>query len=159
MAKRSAGILLYKRSGGELLVLLAHPGGPFWQNRDLGAWTIPKGESGSGEAPEDAARREFREELGSDATGTLQTLGEIVQKGGKHVIAFALEGDFDAATLRSNTFEIEWPPRSGRRQAFPEVDKAEWMTLSAAREKILPSQAILLDRLALNLQGGRSISR
>ena len=148
MAKRSAGILLYKRSAGELLVLLAHPGGPFWRQRDVGAWTIPKGEFDSGEAAEDVARREFREELGVDAAGTLQPLGEITQKGGKHVVAFALEGDFDTTTLRSNTFEIEWPPRSGRKQAFPEVDRVEWMTLTAAREKILPSQAVLLERLA-----------
>lgn len=148
MPKRSAGILLYKRSAGELLVLLAHPGGPFWQKRDDGAWTIPKGEFGSGETAEDAARREFREELGVDATGTLQPLGEIVQKGGKHVIAFALEGDFDVAALRSNTFDIEWPPRSGRIKSFPEVDKVQWMTLVAARQKILPAQSPLLDRLA-----------
>jgi predicted NUDIX family NTP pyrophosphohydrolase len=148
MAKRSAGILLYKREAGELLVLLAHPGGPLWQKRDLGAWTIPKGEFGPDEEAEDAARREFREELGIDASGTLQPLGEIVQRGGKHVIAFALEGDFDVATLRSNTFEIEWPPRSGRMQGFAEVDRAEWMTLSIARQKILPQQVVLLDRLA-----------
>lgn len=148
MPKRSAGILLYKRSAGELLVLLAHPGGPLWQKRDDGAWTIPKGEFGSGETAEDAARREFREELGFDATGTLQPLGEIVQKGGKHVIAFALEGDFDVAALRSNTFDIEWPPRSGRIKSFPEVDKVQWMTLVAARQKILPAQSPLLDRLA-----------
>lgn len=148
MAKRSAGILLYKRSAGELLVLLAHPGGPFWRQRDVGAWTIPKGEFDSGEAAEDVARREFREELGVDAAGTLRPLGEITQKGGKRVVAFALEGDFDTTTLRSNTFEIEWPPRSGRKQAFPEVDRVEWMTLTAAREKILPSQAVLLERLA-----------
>jgi predicted NUDIX family NTP pyrophosphohydrolase len=148
MTKRSAGILLYKRPGGELLVLLAHPGGPFWQKRDYGAWTIPKGEFDAGEAPEDAARREFREELGVEAVGTLQPLGEIIQKGGKRVIAFALEGDFDAAALRSNTFEIEWPPRSGRTQAFLEVDRVEWMALPVAREKLLPSQVELLDRLA-----------
>jgi len=148
MAKRSAGILLYKRLGGELLVLLAHPGGPFWQKRDYGAWTIPKGEFDSDEAPEDAARREFREELGVEAVGTLQPLGEIVQKGGKQVIAFALEGDFDVATLRSDTFEIEWPPRSGHRTAFPEIDKVEWMTLPVARKMILQGQAVFLDRLA-----------
>lgn len=148
MARHSAGILLYKRCAGELLVLLAHPGGPFWQKRDLGAWTIPKGEFDSDEPAEGAARREFREELGVDASGVLQPLGEVVQKGGKHVIAFALEGDFDVTTLRSNTFEIEWPPRSGRMQPFPEVDKVEWMTLAVARAKILPSQAVLLDRLA-----------
>jgi predicted NUDIX family NTP pyrophosphohydrolase len=147
MIRRSAGILLYRRNGGELEVLLAHPGGPFWQKRDAGAWTIPKGEFDAGEEPEAAARREFREELGIDATGTLQPLGEIVQKGGKHVVAFALEGNFDTATLRSDTFEIEWPPRSGRLRAFPEVDRVEWMTLRAAREKILPSQAVLLERL------------
>jgi predicted NUDIX family NTP pyrophosphohydrolase len=147
MAKRSAGILLYKRIAGELQVLLAHPGGPFWQHRDDGAWTIPKGEFSPDEAPEDAARREFREELGTDAVGTLRPLGEIVQKGGKRVVAFALEGDFDVPSLRSNTFDIEWPPRSGRLQAFPEVDKVEWMTLPVARQKILPSQAVLLDRL------------
>jgi predicted NUDIX family NTP pyrophosphohydrolase len=147
VARRSAGILLYKRVGGELMVLLAHPGGPFWRKRDAGAWTIPKGEFAAGEAPEQAARREFREELGTDPVGELRPLGEIVQKGGKNVVAFALEGDFDVATLRSNTFEIEWPPRSGRRQAFPEVDAVEWMSPAKAREKILPSQAPLLDRL------------
>jgi predicted NUDIX family NTP pyrophosphohydrolase len=149
MSKRSAGILLYKRGAGELLVLLAHPGGPFWQKRDLGAWTIPKGEFESGEvSAEDAARREFREELGTDAIGPLKPLGEVTQKGGKHVTAFALEGDFDVTALRSNTFEIEWPPRSGRLAAFPEIDKVEWMTLAKARKKILPGQAPLLDRLA-----------
>ena len=147
MPKRSAGILLYKRSAGELLVLLAHLGGQFWQKRDLGAWTIPKGEFESDEAPEDAARREFREELGVDPTGPLQPLGEVVQKGGKQVTAFAIEGDFDVQTLRSNTFDLEWPPRSGSMAAFPEIDKVEWMTLATARKKILPSQAPLLDRL------------
>jgi predicted NUDIX family NTP pyrophosphohydrolase len=149
MSKRSVGILLYKRGAGELLVLLAHPGGPFWQKRDLGAWTIPKGEFESGEvSAEDAARREFREELGTDAIGPLKPLGEVTQKGGKHVTAFALEGDFDVTALRSNTFEIEWPPRSGRLAAFPEIDKVEWMTLAKARKKILPGLAPLLDRLA-----------
>ena len=147
MSKRSAGILLYKRSGGVLLVLLAHPGGPFWQKRDLGAWTIPKGEFASDEMPEDAARREFREELGIDAIGTLQPLGDVTQKGGKRVTAFALEGEFDVSALRSSTFEVEWPPRSGRVVAFPEIDRAEWMTLATAREKILPAQAPFLDRI------------
>jgi len=148
MPKRSAGILMYKHVDGELLVLLAHPGGPFWQRRDAGAWTIAKGEfDADRETAEAAARREFREELGIDALGRLEPLGEIVQKGGKHVVAFALAGDFDVAALRSNTFEVEWPPRSGRRTEFPEVDRAEWMTLTVAREKILPSQSALLDRL------------
>ena len=148
MPKRSAGVLLYKRSAGELLVLLAHPGGPFWQKRDLGAWTIPKGEFDSTEAPQAAARREFREELGIDAVGALEPLGEVQQNGGKRVIAFALEGDFDVAALRSNTFDVEWPPRSGRIITFPEIDKVEWMTLATARKKILPAQAALLDRVA-----------
>ena len=148
MPKRSAGVLLYKRSAGELLVLLAHPGGPFWQKRDLGAWTIPKGEFDSTEAPEAAARREFREELGIDAVGALEPLGEVQQNGGTRVIAFALEGDFDVAALRSNTFDVEWPPRSGRIVTFPEIDKVEWMTLATARKKILPAQAALLDRVA-----------
>jgi len=148
MARRSAGILLYQHASDGLRVLLAHPGGPFWRKRDAGAWTIPKGEFDADELAEDAARREFREELGSDAIGPLRPLGEIMQKGGKHVVAFALEGDFDAAALRSNTFEIEWPPRSGRLKSFPEIDRVEWMTLDLAREKILPSQLELLDRIA-----------
>lgn len=148
MSRRSAGILLYQHASDGLRVLLAHPGGPFWRTRDAGAWTIPKGEIDADESAEDAARREFREELGSDAIGPLRPLGEIVQKGGKHVIAFALEGEFDAAALHSNTFEIEWPPRSGRLQTFPEIDRVEWMTLDVAREKILPAQAVLLARLA-----------
>ncbi len=147
MAKRSAGLLLYKHVDGELQVLLAHPGGPFWRARDAGAWSIPKGEFGDDEQAEAAARREFREELGVDATGTLVPLGEVAQRAGKRVVAFALEGDFDVAGLRSNTFELEWPPRSGQRQAFPEIDRAAWMTLAVAREKILPAQAELLDRL------------
>ena len=130
------------------MVLLAHPGGPFWRRRDAGAWTIPKGEFDAAESAEDAARREFREELGVAAIGELQPLGEIVQKGGKHVVAFALEGRFDVATLSSNTFDLEWPPRSGTVQAFPEIDRVEWMSLPVARGRILPAQAVLLDRLA-----------
>jgi predicted NUDIX family NTP pyrophosphohydrolase len=147
MTKHSAGILMHKRRDGETLVLLAHPGGPFWQRRDLGAWTIPKGEFDVDETPEEVARREFREELGTAAIGALKPLGEIIQKGGKRVVAFAMEGDFDVATLQSNTFELEWPPRSGKIKVFPEVDRVEWMTLDVARKKILPSQALLLDRL------------
>ncbi len=148
MPARSAGILLYRRRSGALEVLLAHPGGPFWQRRDLGAWTIPKGEFGDDESAEDAARRELREETGIDAAGALTVLGETKLKGGKVVVAFAIEGDFDVADLVSNTFEIEWPPRSGRRQHFPEIDKVEWMTLGDARVKILAGQVPLLDRLA-----------
>jgi predicted NUDIX family NTP pyrophosphohydrolase len=145
--KTSAGILMFKRAAGELLVLLVHPGGPFWKNRDDGAWTIPKGELGADEEPSLAARREFEEEMGVDPGGHLMPLDEITQKGGKRVIAFAVEGDFDVASLHSNTFETEWPPHSGRVQIFPEVDKAEWMTITRARGKILPSQIKLLERL------------
>src|ERR1700761_8474322 len=120
VAKMSAGILAYRMNTRGLEVLLAHPGGPFWRNKDEGAWSIPKGEIDSSEDPEQAARREFAEELGSGVTILeLTPLGEIRQRGGKRVIAFAGEGDFDPATLESNTFEIEWPPRRGRRQSFP----------------------------------------
>ncbi len=138
---------MFQRRDGELLVLLSHPGGPFWKNRDDGAWSIPKGELDIGEEPIAAARREFEEEMGSPPGEPLIPLGEITQKGGKRVIAYAVEGQFDTATLRSNTFETEWPPRSGRMQLFPEVDRAEWMTMAQARKKILPSQIELLERL------------
>jgi len=147
MAAESVGILLYKRVGDELLVLLVHPGGPFWRRKDLGAWSIPKGGSIEGEEPETTARREFTEELGSAPVGPMKRLGRIRQRGGKHVEAFALEGDFDVASLASNSFEIEWPPRSGRLQAFPEVDRAGWFTLPMARQKINPGQQPLLDAL------------
>jgi predicted NUDIX family NTP pyrophosphohydrolase len=147
MRKTSAGILMFKRRDGELLVLLSHPGGPFWENRDAGAWTIPKGELDADEEPEAAARREFEEEMGKPSGELLSPLGEITQKGGKRVIAFAVEGDFDVTSLRSNTFEMEWPPRSGRKESFPEVDQAQWMTIAQARTKILPSQIELLQRL------------
>ena len=147
MRKRSCGILLYRHVDGELEVLLTHPGGPFWQRRDIGAWTIPKGEPDPDEADETWARREFREELGADVEGALTPLGEITQKGGKRVTAFAAQGDFDVSKLDSNPFEMEWPPRSGKMQTFPEVDRAEWMTIAIAREKLLPAQTELLDRL------------
>ena len=144
---RSAGILLYRRRSGRIEVLLAHPGGPFWARRDDGAWTIPKGLIDAGETSEAAARREFSEELGAEATGTLVPLGSVRQRGGKHVEAFALEGDFDVAALRSNTFETEWPPRSGHMNTYPEVDRAAWMDLATARIKLLEAQRPLLDRL------------
>jgi predicted NUDIX family NTP pyrophosphohydrolase len=147
MAARSAGLLLWRRRGGALEVLLVHPGGPFWRNRDLGAWSIPKGEYPPDEDPETAARREFAEELGTTPQDILQPLGEIRQAGGKRVIAFALEGDLDAGAVQSNEFEMEWPPRSGRMRRFPEVDRASWFALPAAREKILAGQRPLLDRL------------
>jgi len=148
MAIRSAGILLYRQSEGGILVLLVHPGGPFWTKRDVGAWSIPKGEYPDDEDPEAAARREFAEETGMLPSGPSLALGEIRQKAGKHVIGFAIEGDFDPDALRSNTFEMEWPPRSGRMQSFPEVDRAEWFDLLRARGKILPSQRPFLERLA-----------
>ena len=153
MADTSAGVLLYKITDGELRVLLAHPGGPFWRNRNEGAWTIPKGLVQSGEAPDAAARREFAEELGCEAAGELRSLGEVRQRGGKRVVAFALEGEFDPGQLRSNEFAIEWPPKSGRTVSFPEIDRAAWFPLSQAREKILASQAPLLDRLEEALAG------
>jgi len=147
MPARSAGILLYQRIDGVLRLLLAHPGGPFWRGRDEGAWSIPKGEYPDSEDPLAAARREFREELGSDPPAALLPLGEIRQKSGKHVIAYAAEGEFDPAQLRSNVFEIEWPPRSGRLTGFPEIDQVAWFSLAEARKKILPAQAELLDSL------------
>src|SRR5579862_1777757 len=147
MVETSAGILLYSLAGGELRVLLAHPGGPFWRARDNGVWTIPKGLMRESEEPEAAARREFAEELGVQPQGELRSLGEIRQRNGKRVKAFALEGEFDVASLRSNDFLIEWPPNSGRTASFPEIDRAAWFPLPAAREKILPSQAPLIDRL------------
>jgi predicted NUDIX family NTP pyrophosphohydrolase len=144
----SAGILAYRKGDRGLEVLLIHPGGPFWRKKDSGAWSIPKGEVDAADDPEQAARREFAEELGPSASiGPLQTLGEVRQRGGKRVIAFTGEGDFDPASLASNTFDIEWPPRSGRRQSFPEVDRAEWFDIEFARTKLLSGQVELLDRL------------
>lgn len=154
MAKRSAGILLYRLTASEPEVLLIHPGGPFWRNRDEGAWSIPKGELGEGEDSEAAARREFEEELGTALEGEVVPLGSICQKGGKIVEAFAAEGDLDAGAIVSNTFQCEWPPRSGRFEAFPEVDRAGWFTLGEAREKLLESQWPLLERLAETLTCG-----
>ncbi|TCU65507.1 putative NUDIX family NTP pyrophosphohydrolase [Bradyrhizobium sp. R2.2-H] len=144
----SAGILAYRKGARGLEVLLVHPGGPFWRNKDDGAWSIPKGEIDPDDAPENVARREFAEELGPSASiGPLQPLGEVRQRGGKRVIAFAGAGRFDPAALISNTFDIEWPPRSGRRQTFPEVDRAEWFDIEIARTKMLSGQLELLDRL------------
>jgi predicted NUDIX family NTP pyrophosphohydrolase len=146
---RSAGILLYRRgSDGALEVLLVHPGGPLWAKRDRGAWSIPKGEYEQGEDPLDAARREFEEELGAPPpAGDVEDLGEIRQKGGKLVRAWAIEGDLDETQARSNTFQLEWPPRSGKLIDVAEVDRAEWFDLDAARERINPAQAPLLDRI------------
>ena len=150
MAKQSAGLLMYRRAQeGALEVLLVHPGGPFFRNRDDGAWTVPKGESGAGEELLDCARREFEEETGATppAAAACVSLGTIKQAGGKLVHAWAFEGDFDPADLRCNTFELEWPPRSGKKQSFPEVDRAELFALPQARTKINPAQVPFLDRL------------
>jgi predicted NUDIX family NTP pyrophosphohydrolase len=147
MTKKSAGILMYRYVENAFEVLLVHPGGPFWSKRDVGAWSIPKGEFGPNEDPETSAKREFAEELGIQPEGDLLPLGEIRQRGGKVVIAFALRGNFDVSVLRSNTFEIEWPPRSGKVESFPEVDRAEWFDLTAARDKIIEGQRPFLDRI------------
>jgi predicted NUDIX family NTP pyrophosphohydrolase len=147
MPAKSAGIIAFRRKRGNIEVLLVHPGGPFWRNKDLGAWSIPKGEYDPGDDPEDAARREFREELGIEMTEDLVPLGEIRQRGGKTVKAFAVETNVDVENIHSNTFEMEWPPRSGRRQAFPEIDRAEWFDLATARTKINEAQRTLLERL------------
>jgi predicted NUDIX family NTP pyrophosphohydrolase len=147
MPNNSAGILMYRCSGDEIEVLLVHPGGPFWRKRDLGVWSLPKGELNEGEDPEAAARREFEEELGVESLGPLQPLGEVRQRAGKIVRGYALEGDLDVSNVRSNDVAIEWPPRSGRTTYFPEIDRAAWFTLSLAREKLLASQRPFLDRL------------
>lgn len=148
--RRSAGILLYRREDGETRFLLVHPGGPFWTNKDAGAWTIPKGGIEEKEEPRACAIRELEEELGRAPAldpEQLIELGAIRQRAGKVVEAWAAEAEFDPAQLASNTFTMEWPPRSGTQQEFPEVDRAEWFDLETAREKILPAQAELLDRL------------
>jgi len=150
--KRSAGILLYRFIDGTLQVLLAHPGGPFWARKDTGAWTIPKGEFEDEDALA-AARREFAEETGSSVDGDFVALTPCVQKNGKVVYAFAVEGDLDATAITSNQFEMEWPPGSGKRREFPEIDRAEWFTLEAAREKINPAQQALLVELREKLNG------
>jgi predicted NUDIX family NTP pyrophosphohydrolase len=145
---RSAGILLHRDRGGELEVLLVHPGGPFWARRDAGAWSIPKGEYSPDEEALDAARREFQEELGSAAPeGEATALGEVRLKSGKRVRAWALAGDLDATAAYSNTFTLEWPPRSGRTREYPEIDRAQWFGIEEAREKLNPGQVPLLERL------------
>jgi predicted NUDIX family NTP pyrophosphohydrolase len=151
-APRSAGILLFRKNG-YVEVLLIKPGGPFWRNKDTGAWMIPKGAIEPGEAPAEAALREFEEETGTRLSLVPVPLATIRQAGGKYVEAFAVEGDLDPATIRSNEFEVEWPPRSGERRRFPEVAEARWMTLAQARELMLPSQLPLLDALETKLEG------
>jgi predicted NUDIX family NTP pyrophosphohydrolase len=153
--RHSAGLLLYRQSrGAGVEVLLVHPGGPFWARRDVGAWSIPKGEYDPDEEPLAAARREFTEELGTAApSGETRDLGEVRQKSGKLVHAWALPGDLDIGAVHSNTFQMQWPPRTGRMVDFPEVDRAEWFEPELARVKINPAQAPLIDRLLEALSG------
>jgi predicted NUDIX family NTP pyrophosphohydrolase len=147
MPKPSAGILMYRYAGDELEVLIVHPGGPTWKNRDVGAWSIPKGEFDTGEDVLKTALREFHEELGTRLSGEFVQLKPVRQKSGKIVHAYATEGDLDTETIESNTFMTEWPPKSGRIQEFPEVDRAIWCDIETAREKLIPAQAAFLDEL------------
>ncbi len=148
---QSAGVLLYRGVGEAVEVLLVHPGGPFWAGKDEGAWSIPKGEFDAAEAAADAARREFAEETGVTLNGEFVALAPVRQPSGKVVHAFAVAGDLDVASIASNTFELEWPPRSGRMQSFPEIDRAAWFTLEEARRKIVKGQRPILDDFAARL--------
>jgi predicted NUDIX family NTP pyrophosphohydrolase len=145
--KLSAGLLMFRRRDDRIEVLLVHPGGPFWAKKDLGAWSLPKGEYAEGEDPLAAARREFEEETGVRPEGEFRSLGQVRQAGGKVVSGWAFEGDLDPASLKSNTFTLEWPPKSGKMRDFPEVDRAGWFSIEEAHEKILPGQVGLLDAL------------
>jgi predicted NUDIX family NTP pyrophosphohydrolase len=151
-AKKSAGLLLFRETAAGLEVLLVHPGGPFWAKKDDGSWSIPKGEFGDGEEPLAAAKREFEEEMGVAPAGDFIPLKSLKQPSGKLVFAWALRSDFDPSRLKSNMFSMEWPPRSGRQQEFPEVDKAAWFGVEAARRKILKGQEPFLDQLLLKVQ-------
>ncbi|HWH71903.1 MAG TPA: NUDIX domain-containing protein [Candidatus Sulfotelmatobacter sp.] len=156
MAKESAGLLLYRGRAGRLELLLVHPGGPFWKNKDAGAWTIPKGEIRSQEEPLATAQREFEEELGFKPQGQFLALTPVKQKGGKLVHGWALEGDCDPAACKSNTFTMQWPPRSGRVQEFPEVDQVAFFDMTTAKEKINPAQIAFLEELEGKLGAGRA---
>ena len=147
MPKISAGLLLYRKTGEALEVFLVHPGGPFWVRKDDGAWSIPKGEFDEGEEPLDAAQREFQEETGMAAEGEFHPLKPLRQSGGKMVYAWAVQFDLDAAAVKSNTFSMEWPPRSGKTQEFPEIDRAGWFRIDEAKRKILKSQLDLLEQV------------
>lgn len=153
MTRQSAGLLLYRRRAGRLEVFLVHPGGPFWKNKDEGAWSIPKGEYSIGEDPLAAARREFQEETGFAVEGDFIPLTPVTQAGGKVVQAWAVAGDCDPQKIRSNTFTLEWPPKSGKIREFPEVDRAGWFDLDTARKKINKAQAMFLDELEKLLSG------
>lgn len=152
MAKKSAGILVYRLSEGKPQILLVHPGGPFWAKKDLGAWSVPKGEYEEDENPLNAAKREFKEELGIDISGDFIELSPVKQKSGKVVQAWAIEKSLDIGDFRSNTFSVEWPQRSGKFKEFPEVDKAQWFSPEEARQKINAAQAGLVDELMQKLQ-------
>jgi predicted NUDIX family NTP pyrophosphohydrolase len=154
MAKKaSAGILMYRYCASTLEIFLVHPGGPFWKNRDLGSWSIPKGEFDNGEDPFEAAKREFQEETGFSVIGSFIALSPVRQAGGKLIYAWAVEGDCKAEAIKSNSFTLEWPPRSGRFKEFPEVDRAAWFRIELAREKILQGQVMLLEELQRKLKG------
>jgi predicted NUDIX family NTP pyrophosphohydrolase len=157
LAKTSAGILLYRRSEGFVEVLLVHPGGPFWKKRDAGSWSIPKGECGPNEEPLGVAKREFEEETSFKVDGEFHSLKPLKQPGGKIVYAWLLEGDLDASSIKSNMFSMEWPPRSGKEQEFPEVDRADWFKIDRAKEKILKGQVGFLDQL-LEILGENAVS-
>lgn len=151
MAKVSAGVLMYRRRSGALEILLVHLGGPFWTKKDAGAWFVPKGEVNPGEEDLAAARREFAEETGLSADGELVELGSVRHKSGKKVSAWAMEGDCDPASLHSNTFEMEWPPKSGKKREFPEIDRAGFFGVESAREKMHPSEFPFVERLVVLL--------
>jgi predicted NUDIX family NTP pyrophosphohydrolase len=147
MANQSAGILLFRVKNKELQIFLVHPGGPFWQKKDIGAWSIPKGEFSQDEDALTAAKREFDEETGSTISGDFIELTPVKQKAGKYIYAWAIKGDIDPATITCNSFSMEWPPKSGKRQQFPEVDKAGWFNVQVAKEKINPAQTLLIEEL------------
>lgn len=153
MTKQSAGILVFRRFADTIEVFLVHPGGPFWAKKDAGAWSIPKGEYAEDEDALDAAKREFQEETGLAIEGTFLLIGTAKQSGGKIITAWAIEANLDPSSVKSNMFDMEWPPKSGRTQAFPEIDKARWFTLEEAREKLLKGQVAFLDRLVDMLTG------
>ena len=152
MSQKSAGIVLYRIQNSSIEVFLVHPGGPYWAKKDDGAWSIPKGEFDENEEPLEAARREFQEETGIQISGEFIQLNPVKQKGGKMVYAWAVKGDIDPAKIKSNSFEIEWPPMSGKMKSFPEIDKAAWFHLSEAQKKIIEAQSAFIKELESKIQ-------